>query len=203
MKKSKKSIAVGLSVVVVATVTGLAGVRAKLGCIPPPPRSELKMIEEFKADPLLNTAPYGGRLIAERSGASACSDYEPGHSSPQPTNVARKYRTSTPQSFDQLRQRFDQPAAAAGWRIDEAQTHPARWKAIVTAAQLRRMPPHIRHLFSRPVYEPAIVTYCRRIGDQPIQAIAVSSDTMKYGDVDPGVGVFVSITTMPDLTGCY
>jgi hypothetical protein len=204
MKRSKRSIVVGLTVVVAATVTGLGVVRAKFGCLPPPPRSERKMLEQFKADPVFTAAPYGGRLVEEHSLASACKDYDPGGSGPTPTNVGRLYRTSTLHSFDQLRQRFDQPAAAAGWHIDEAQTHPARWKAAATAAQLRHIPPHIRHHFSRPLYEPAIVTYCRQLGDALINAQVGSGRSAAHGaNISVAIHEVGKIATLPhDIRTC-
>ena len=194
MKRLKRSIVVGLGVVVAATaVTGVAVVRTWFGCLPP--WSDIQMINKLQADPLFAIAPDAGRLIDERAAAEACDTSSTaayiGHGV---TYLWRRYRTPGVRSLDQLRQRFDQPAAAAGWHIDKTQTHQGGPppKAL-TAAQRRLLPPAIRRAVSF-ADDAAEVTYCRQLGDRLIYLEVQSSRRLNMApDIEPFTGVSVEI----------
>ncbi|MFJ6199607.1 hypothetical protein [Micromonospora sp. NPDC092111] len=83
-----------------------------------PARNEAAMIRLYEADPLLAVASHDGQLLGEDVKSYTCDN---GHGG-SPTNpafveVTRLYQTPVVYGAHQLRQRFDQPAAAAGWRM--------------------------------------------------------------------------------------
>jgi hypothetical protein len=125
MNRPKLSTAVRVAVAVAVVAGALVIVREMFGCTPP--RDQADMIELYEADPLIATAPHDGRLVEEQSRSYTCDSGMPHGSSPTGpgfAEVMRRYEIPAAYSLDQLRQRFDEPAAAGGWRIEEARTGP-------------------------------------------------------------------------------
>jgi hypothetical protein len=80
------------------------------------------MIEIFQADPLLAVAPDNSTLVDEHAHTFDCDSGLPHGGSPTVpgfAEVMRLYTTPVAYRSDDLRELFDQPAAAAGWRVDE------------------------------------------------------------------------------------
>ncbi|WP_433230052.1 hypothetical protein ACQP2H_30635 [Micromonospora sp. CA-248260] len=83
-----------------------------------PARDEAAMIRLYEADPLLAVAPHDGQLLEKEAKSYTCDNGHGGSpTSPVFVEVTRLYQTPVAYGATQLRQRFDQPAAAAGWHM--------------------------------------------------------------------------------------
>jgi hypothetical protein len=130
------------------------------------------MIKLFQADPFFAAAPFDGQLIDEYAHTNACDAAHDGGSPLGPgfAEVRRQYKVPVAYSLDQLRQRFDQPAAAAGW-------HFQRSESFGSAS--------------------SFVSYCKQTGRRASTASVHSSTVVAEGKgenvvVVPGVEVYLS-----------
>ncbi|MEU1606768.1 hypothetical protein [Micromonospora matsumotoense] len=83
-----------------------------------PARDEAAMIRLYEEDPLLAVAPQDGQLLKEDTKSYTCDNGHGGSpTSPTFVEVTRLYQTPVVYGAHQLRQRFDQPAATANWRM--------------------------------------------------------------------------------------
>jgi len=115
MRKPAGPTVIRVVVTLAIIAAGLFAVQELFSCRPP--HDEADMIKLFEADPLVATAPAGGRLVEQYSHTYTCDS---GHGYSSPTGpgfaeVRRHYKTPAGYSADQLRQRFGGPAAAGGW----------------------------------------------------------------------------------------
>lgn len=121
MNRPRMSTVVRVAVAVAAVAGTVVIVREMFVCRPP--RDEAEMIELFKADPLFAVTADIGQLVDEHARTYSCdSGHGDSPTSPGFAEVMRLYQAPAPYNLDRLHQRFDQPAAAAGWRIDEARS---------------------------------------------------------------------------------
>lgn len=104
--------------VAVAVIAGTIGVaRWMFGCSPP--RDQADMITLYQADPLFAVVPAGGELVGEYAHSNACDTGRGGSPrGPAFAEVKTLYRTPIDITGEQLKQQFDRPAVAAGWRIN-------------------------------------------------------------------------------------
>jgi hypothetical protein len=178
MNRLTGPIVVRVAIALVAVAFGAIVVWKVFGCTPP--RDQTDMIERYKADPFFGGAPENGRLVEETSRTNACDAAHDGGSplGPSFASVTRVYKTLATYTIDQLRQRFDQPAAVGGWRNYRAEAFD--WGAIVS--------------------------YCKQTGTRAAYASAYSADqTVTAADreaVTIGPGVEVSIGGGGDGTTC-
>lgn len=144
MNARKMPTVIGVAVVVAVVAGALVITRQVFGCSPP--RDQADMIQLYQADPLLMVVPNGGQLVEEYAHSYTCDSgmpYGGSPTSPSFAEVMRLYKTPTPHSQEQLRQRFDQPAAAAGWRTDPEHGSVAYCKQAGSRASYARVSPTI------------------------------------------------------------
>ncbi|OZV84525.1 hypothetical protein CA850_01340 [Micromonospora echinospora] len=141
-----------------------------------PPRDQADMIKLYEADPLLAVAPHDGQLVDEYAHSFTCDSGHGGSpTGPGFAEVMRRYQTPDAYSVDQLRQRFDEPATAAGWRIVRDRTDPQ--------------------------HEPVI--YCKQTGRRASYARVFSSPyTVHQGGSAAGPGIELVIGAAGDGTRC-
>lgn len=138
--------------------------------------SEKDMISSFRADPIFAAVPPYGTLAKESSQLGACDPAGEEAPGERTTLVSRIYTTPAIYGFDQLRQVFDQPAMAGGWKLEtDIGDHQA---AQGTS------------FFS-------VATYCRQAGGKVLRAVAesppqgmgtttgVQVTILHYGDAPP------------------
>jgi hypothetical protein len=150
------------------------------GCLAP--FDQAGMIEDYKADPIFNAAPEDGRLLEQSLLTNACDAATDGNSGtgyPAFAEASRRYGTAAAYSVAQLRQRFDQAAAAGRWHIVEAEryTHPGD--------------PPVWSMDER-------VTYCKQTGSR--RSLAVLSSFV--GNDPPDPGLVVTLTADRDGSNC-
>jgi hypothetical protein len=173
------AVAVAGAVAAVAALTGaVALAQTATPGRHPRPGGPVQIIEQPPADRFFDAAPYDGQLVQQRCAPAGCdpnalAEYLQGGF----VSVIRLYRTPAPYSLEQLRQRFDQPAAAGGWQLDltDYYTQPPR-------------------------YALATVIYCRKTSHDVWYANVNSSNALT-DDSDPKappvVGVQVAISSRP------
>lgn len=119
MNRPKRLTIVGVAVAVAVLGGAVVIARTVFGCTPP--RDQAEMVELFEDDPLFAVAPEDGQLVDAHAHTYTCDSGLPHGSSPTSpgfVEVMRLYTTPAAYDLDHLGQRFDQPATAAGWRID-------------------------------------------------------------------------------------
>jgi hypothetical protein len=116
MKKPNRSTVIGIAIAVAVVAGAVVTVREVSRCRPT--RDEADMIQLYQADPFVATAPDGGQLTEQYAHTYTCdSGHGNSPTSPGFAEVSRRYHTPAAHTVDQLRQRFDRPAAAGGWRF--------------------------------------------------------------------------------------
>jgi len=116
MKKPERSTVIRVAVVLAVIAGAVVIVREVYRCRPP--SDEANMIKLLEADPLVATAPDDGQLVEQYSHTYTCdSGHGNSPTSPGFAEVGRRYTVPAAYSVDRLRQRFDRPAAAGGWRF--------------------------------------------------------------------------------------
>ncbi|MEU8023656.1 hypothetical protein AB0B88_15720 [Micromonospora haikouensis] len=116
MNRLNRSIVYRIAMAVTLVTGATAIVYEVFTCYPA--RDEAAMIRLYEDDPLLAVAPQEGQLLKEDTKSYTCDNGHGGSpTTPAFVEVTRFYQTPVVYGAHQIRQRFDQPAAAAGWRM--------------------------------------------------------------------------------------